>query len=156
MTILTIQLPDDVVARLNAKATARHQKLDTFMSEVLTHESEQLLDQADNVELRDIVDLIRSLPPRSSEYIRPASASLKDALTQSKVDPEFNEAAWNRNWESIETEIKRVDSFDLREDQLRDRLHNDNNRLTWPLGLDSRGILRLGCSYGLRTGPTWR
>ena len=121
MTILTIQLPDDVIARLSAKAIARHQQLDAFMSEVLTHESEQLLDQADSVELRDIVDQIRSLPPRSSEYIQPASASLKDALAQSKVDPDFDEAAWNRNWESIETEIKRVDSLDLQEDKLRDR-----------------------------------
>ena len=91
------------------------------MSEVLTHESEQLLDQADSVELRNIVDQIRSLPPRSSEYIQPASASLKDALAQSKVDPDFDEAAWNRNWESIETEIKHVDSLDLQEDKLRDR-----------------------------------
>lgn len=122
MTILTIQLPDDVIERLNAKAAARHQRLDLYMSDVLIQDAGRLTDLAAEAALLEVVQQIRALPPRAAEFIQPAVGSLKNALAKQMEsnDPNFDEKTWDEHWQQVEAEMKAADKRDHIEDQIRD------------------------------------
>jgi len=54
-----------------------------------------------------VVERIKRLPPDPSN-IRPATVSLKELLENSPIDPEFDVAEWQRQWDQIEQEMKAI------------------------------------------------
>ena len=65
MTMLTINLPDDVAARLKARAAARQQPLDAYVSEMLVSTTRQPDPMDLSLSFDEVVAQIRALPPRS-------------------------------------------------------------------------------------------
>jgi hypothetical protein len=55
----------------------------------------------------EVVAKIRSTPPNPSG-IRPATASLADALSNAPDDPSFDLQDWTRRWIAVEGELKSV------------------------------------------------
>ena len=49
----------------------------------------------------DVVANIKA-PPRVATNIRPATGSLRDALLNAPVDPDFDVASWEEAWREIE------------------------------------------------------
>lgn len=117
MTMLTIQLPDHLVARLRASAAARRQPLDTYLSEVLAEQVAPINWLDESLTFDEALAQFQALPPRR---IQPATRSLAAALNNTVIDPNFDVAAWNQQWADIEAEIKAADATDSRADQLRD------------------------------------
>lgn len=54
-----------------------------------------------------VIERIKRLPPDPSN-IRLATVSLKELLENSPVDPDFDVAEWQRQWNLIEQEMKAV------------------------------------------------
>ena len=120
MTMLTINLPEDVATRLKARAAARQQPLDAYVSEMLVSTTRQPDPMDLSLTFDEVVTRIRALPPRNLAYIQPPTGSLAEALARTVVDPNFDEAAWNREWAASEAEMKAIDMADQEADRLRD------------------------------------
>ena len=117
MTLLTINLPDELVVRLRASAAARRQPLDTYVSEVLTVQTAPLNWLDDSLSFQDALAQFRALPPRPvKSVVRPLAKMLADTIS----DPGFDSEAWDRQWADIEADLKTVDETDRQADQLRD------------------------------------
>lgn len=101
MTV-TINLPGDVEVQLKRKAKAQDRSIEELAVDILT---EAVGSEHDLPTPEDVVAMIRSTPP-NPQFIRLASGSLADALRDAKVDPEFDLAAWRRDWAAVELEMR--------------------------------------------------
>ena len=91
MTMLTINLPEDLVSRLRAEAAMRHVSLDLYMSELLT-EKMSVSDMLDmSVSFDTVLAHVRNAPPRAANHIFPASVSLSDVLRTNIGDSDSDE-----------------------------------------------------------------
>lgn len=101
MTI-TINLPNDIEARLENKARQQHISVEDVVLEILG----QALDtDANFLESEDVVAKIQAASGNPAK-IRPAVASLAKALRHAPNDADFDLDAWKREWAKVEAEMK--------------------------------------------------
>jgi hypothetical protein len=99
----TITLPDDVVRKLEARATVRKMSLDDLIAKLLN----DMLERDDaSPALDQVIAEIKMTRPNPAIF-HPATQSLADKLANSPVDPAFAQG-WNREWEQIEAEMKAI------------------------------------------------
>lgn len=116
MTMLTINLPEDLVVRLKVEATARHISLDSYVSGLLVEKMNlsDMLDPA--IPFDAVLAHVRTLPPRDANHVHPATMSLSEVLAGGIGDSSFDEVTWNREWARVETAIKSLDIDDQQRD----------------------------------------
>lgn len=99
---LTISLPDAVQAKLEKRASA----VQWSVEKMATHLLDEALDDSLPT-LEEVVEKIRSLPP--GPVIEPTSdMSLAEALRNAPEDPDFDEAEWTVQWQTVEAEMKAI------------------------------------------------
>lgn len=100
----TITLPDDMAKRLEARASARRMELDELVTGLL---SDVLEREEDYPTLDRVIAEIKEAHPNLDTF-HPATQSLADKLANSPEDPDFDLAAWNRQWAEVAAEMKAV------------------------------------------------
>lgn len=114
MTI-TITLPERLEQALE-QAASRHQ---LSIEELTIQLLDEALTPASYVPSLD--EIVARLKGSASNpaLLRPAQGSLADALREAPTDPDFDLAAWQREWAEVETEVKAVTrANDLEEGRL--------------------------------------
>jgi predicted DNA-binding protein len=126
MTTLTVQLPDELRLRAEKIVAQRGDTIEHLIRELL----EEYLEQAEHLEvasngdahisdndlsndqddypsLEEIVAKIKATPSDPSN-IHPATQSLAELLAASPEDPSFDLEEWNREWATVEAEMKAI------------------------------------------------
>jgi len=98
-----IKLPEAVERSLRAKAERQRLAPEDLAAHILL---DALTDEVFETP-EQVIERIKRLPPDPSN-IRPATASLKELLENSPIDPDFDVAEWQRQWDLIEQEMKAV------------------------------------------------
>ena len=103
---VTITLPDELAVHLQRVAAEQHLSLEETAMVILR----SALDNGRFFPtLEQLVAKIQATPPNPLS-IRPAQGSLADALRNAPHDPDFDLAAWTRDWENVEAEIRAMAS----------------------------------------------
>ena len=111
---LTLTIPDDLATQLQCNAQARRQSVEDYAFALLGRALSTNLSPngASWPTPEEVVARIRSRPP-NPEMIRPAMGSLAEYLAASIAaeDPneEFDQEAWQRQWDAIEAEMKAIE-----------------------------------------------
>jgi hypothetical protein len=100
MTI-TITLENNVLAGLQQKAQRQHVTVEELAVKILA----AAVEESEPMTPEEVVARIKANPPNPA-MIRPATGSLADLLRSAPEDPDFNLAEWERNWATVEREIK--------------------------------------------------
>jgi len=100
MTI-TITLPPELSARLEHRANKRNVSAEELTLRLL---NAALQDQDAVPTPEAVVEKIRATPP-NPRGLRPATGSLADALRQAPSVADFDLAAWNQAWTTVEAEL---------------------------------------------------
>ena len=103
MTV-TIMMPDEMETQLQRQAEKEHMSLEEFILELLARALEM---EKQFPSPEEVVDRIQATPANPHSF-RPASGSLAEALRQAPHDPDFDLAAWNREWAMVEAEMKAI------------------------------------------------
>ncbi len=112
---MTLTLPENLAARLLRTAQTRNRRAEEVAVELLNQALDAEPDQLEFVPptLEEVVARIRATPP-NPEMIRPPNGSLGEYLAASIAaeDPNepFDVEAWNRQWATVEAEMKAVTS----------------------------------------------
>jgi hypothetical protein len=100
----TITLPDDVVRKLEARASVRKMSLDDLIAKLLN----DMLERDDaSPALGQVIAEIKMARPNPAVF-HPATQSLADKLANSPADPTFDAQGWNREWAQVEAEMKAI------------------------------------------------
>ena len=100
----TITLPDDVVRKLEARASVRKVSLDDLIARLLN----DMLEREDaSPALDQVIAEIKMTRPNPAIF-HPATQSLADKLANSPADPTFDAPGWNREWAQVEAEMKAI------------------------------------------------
>ena len=106
MTI-TITLPDELAAKLQAKAETQHLPPEELILNILSSTLELEAESIDYPTPEEVVAKIKAISPNPAN-IHPASTSLADLLLNGPDDPTFDLEAWNRDWTNVEAEMKAI------------------------------------------------
>jgi hypothetical protein len=104
---LTITLPHHLAEQLQRKAEEEQLTAEEVAIDLLEEALEELFWHTPE----EVVAKIKATPPDPTA-IRPAEGSLADALRRLPADPEFNLAEWERQWVSVENEMKMMTRID--------------------------------------------
>jgi hypothetical protein len=104
---LSIHLTDELENKLNREAKNRKLSPEQVVVDILTHALEDDLTPT----VAEVVARIKATPPNPA-MITPPQGSLADALRHGPTDPDFDLAAWERDWAMAEEELKRVNLLD--------------------------------------------
>lgn len=111
---ITITLPDMLAAKLETEAMARNQSAEEVAVELLDHALAAEPEETEHfpLTLEEVVAKIRSLPLDPS-LIRQPMGSLEEYLEKSlakeaEENVEFDQEAWQRDWNAFEVELKAV------------------------------------------------
>jgi hypothetical protein len=104
MTI-TIHVADPLAKRLQRWATSRRLTPEQLALDILADALEPTEASQETPDI--VVARIKSTPP-STEGLRPATGSLRDALELSPDDPVFDLRQWTTDWNAVEQEMKTV------------------------------------------------
>jgi hypothetical protein len=99
---ITITLPDEVQAQLQRAAESQRRSLEELAQDILANAAEA---ESAAPTAEEIVAKIRATPPNPTSFVA-ATASLAAALRNAPHDPDFNLAAWEHEWASVEFHIK--------------------------------------------------
>lgn len=105
--VLSIHLTDELENRLNREAKNRQLSPEQVIVDILTDALENDLIPT----VAEVVARIKATPPNPA-MITPPQGSLIDALRDGPTDPNFNLAAWQREWAVAEEELKRINLLD--------------------------------------------
>jgi hypothetical protein len=103
MTV-TIMMPDEMENQLKHKAEKSHLSLEEFILDLL---ADALETETPSPTPEEVVARIKATPGNPNS-LRPASGSLAEALRHAPDDPDFDLAAWNREWAAVEGELQTV------------------------------------------------
>ena len=104
---ITLTLPEPLAARLQTEAAMRRRSVHDLAVELL----EQALPADMNQTLEELMDRVSAKPP-NPVCVRPATASLADALVASieaEDEAAFDLTEWQHQWAAIEAEMKEVE-----------------------------------------------
>ncbi len=101
---LTITLPDELAEQLQGAAEEQQLSVEEITEIILRSalRSEYFFPTPEQV-----VAKIKALPKNPLNPI-PAQGSLAEHLRDSPTDPDFDLDAWNREWKTVEVEMKTV------------------------------------------------
>jgi len=99
---ITITLPDELEARLQGRAKRLRLSLENLVLEIL---GRALGTDEYSPTPEEVVAKIRATP-LNPHGIRPADASLAEALRNAPDDPDFDLATWIHEWAEAEAEMK--------------------------------------------------
>jgi hypothetical protein len=120
MAMLTINLPGDVLSRLQAAAHAQRQSLEAYVVSRLVRESNPVVVNEDS--LLQLVAEIKATPLSDGDLELSKTTDVSDLLARTKPDPHFDWDAWQREWDSIELETAAMERADAEADLARDGL----------------------------------
>ena len=101
---VAITLPDGIVMSLQRRAEVEHRSIEELAVDILAN----ALEADDSFPTpEEVVARIQATPPNPSS-IRLASGSLAEALRNAPEDPDFDLAAWQRQWAAVEAEMKAI------------------------------------------------
>ena len=101
---VTIILPDELETQLQRKAQVQQLSVEELALEIL---GQALETEKPFPSPEEVVTKIQATPP-NPHSIRPADGSLAEALRNAPNDPNFDLAAWNREWAAIEAEMQAI------------------------------------------------
>ena len=104
---ITITLPDELAAKLQAKAETQQLAPEELILNILSNTLELEEESAYYPTLEEVVSKIKATPPNPA-HIHPATESLAELLQNSPDDPTFDLEAWNREWARVEAEMKAI------------------------------------------------
>ncbi|MCQ3973387.1 MAG: hypothetical protein DPW09_08090 [Anaerolineae bacterium] len=106
--VVTLDLPEELAAKLQSKAEMAHLPPAELALNLLAEALETGgTEWADDLTLEELVAQIKATPPNPAS-IRPATGSLAEALQNAPHDPDFDLAAWTKEWAEIEAEMKAI------------------------------------------------
>jgi hypothetical protein len=106
-----IALPDELSERLKPQAADQHMALDAYVIELLHRFSSQPPTTVFVEPLEIIVARIKTLPP-SAAKLYPGTNARTGMLARFVEDTTFDAEGWNRQWASIEADMKAVSRID--------------------------------------------
>jgi hypothetical protein len=102
---ISLNLPDAILSRLQGRA----ENMDCTLEEAVLRILDTALEEAEpEGHLEEIVQKIKSLPS-DPKLIRPAQGSLKEALLAIPEDLDFDPKEWERQWDRMEAEMRKID-----------------------------------------------
>lgn len=121
----TLDLSPDLVVKLQQRAEQQARTWQEVATEILEastgveeqYQNGSIVSNSDSseeleAELLTIVNRIKSHPPNYANFY-PAEESLAEVLERTNVyDPDFDSAAWDREWAKTEAEINRINRED--------------------------------------------
>jgi len=98
----TITLPNEIEIQLQRRAETQRVSVEELALGILGNalETKELFPTPEEVVAR-----IQATPP-DPHSIRPAGGSLAEALRNAPDNPDFDLAAWNREWAVVQAEMK--------------------------------------------------
>lgn len=100
---LTINLPKDLETKLKREAEARALSPEAYALDLL----DNALEEEGFPTPKEVVARIKATPPNPAS-VRRATGSLADALRDAPHDPDFDLEQWQREWDAVEAEMKRI------------------------------------------------
>jgi hypothetical protein len=114
---LTIILPDELAAKLQAKAETQQVAPEELVLDILSSTLELDEETVDYSTPEEVVAKIKATPPNPAN-VHPATESLADLLLSAPEDPDFDLAAWSRDWAKVEAEMEALTrANDIAEDR---------------------------------------
>ena len=105
--VFSIHLTDELENKLNREAKNRKRSPEQVILDILTNALESDLIPT----VAEVVARIKATPPNPA-MITPPQGSLADALRLGPTDPDFDLAAWERDWAMAQEELKRINLLD--------------------------------------------
>lgn len=100
---ITITVADPLAEQLRMQARKQHLQVEEFVSALLRNALQLVSQYAPTPE--EVVANIKATPPTAAN-LRPATASLRDALRHAPEYPDFDVASWEQAWRDVEQEMK--------------------------------------------------
>ena len=105
---VTITLPHEISARLERRARPQRLSVSELALDILS-DALEALESSPTPE--EVAVKIQALPP-NPRGLRPATGSLAEALRHAPEAPDFELGAWNREWATVEAEIRAMTRAD--------------------------------------------
>ena len=100
---VTITVGDPLAVQLQRQARSQRMPVDEFVLTLLQNALRVVNEDAPTLE--EVVANIKATPPTAAN-LRPATASLRDALRHASECPDFDVASWEQAWRDVEQEMK--------------------------------------------------
>ena len=120
MAMLTINLPGDLLTRLQTEAHAKRQSVEAYVVARLVNEMVPQTDSNADDSLLHLIAQIKATPVLDGVIDPPVNPDVSALLATTVIDPNFDWDAYEKEWSGIEAELKELDKADAEADFVRD------------------------------------
>jgi len=109
-----------VLSRLQAEAHAKRQSLEAYVLSRLAKDAVPEADVSGDDSLLFLIEQIKATPTPLGMIDPPENQDVSELLATTKVDPNFDWEAYDKEWSKFEAELKALEKADAEADLARD------------------------------------